>query len=306
MRYAIVILALFFLASESFGYPSPFSFGKKSKTVCDQPLRNVGQYKLFSSPDEDWFVSAKKEGKNVSILYEGHGKDEALAEVLKDLGFEINPEEKKMDSGTYEPTVRDWPSKAKRSTTSNSGEKVSGRIFVPIGPEELKEKIEAAWTKLTPNKDERSRYEIRELTPTVQKDLRKVGFDMENTEWETSYWGNPKVGYQKLPNGLSYFGVVAGGDWESPVFFIIYWDGKQLRGYIPKDGNPWNKNTHEAYGNDDDADREAFKKIYEEELKKIPEDQVNEALENFMTSGIPFDEAKIVADIQDRIKPKGQ
>lgn len=50
----------------------------------------------------------------------------------------------------------------------------------------------------------------------------------------------------------------AGGDWECPVAFIIYLSNKgELRMYVPRKGNVFNKDTKEAFGNDEDAD-EAF------------------------------------------------
>lgn len=93
----------------------------------------------------------------------------------------------------------------------------------------------------------------RYLTPKVEADLSKCDFDVENVNCKKGYDGAEEIaGFHTLPNGLTYLGVSAGGDWEVPVFFIMYFDGKDLRAYIPKDGNPWNTNSHQAYGNDDD------------------------------------------------------
>ena len=59
-----------------------------------------------------------------------------------------------------------------------------------------------------------------------------------------------------LENNLPVLFVNAGGDWESPICFIIYWDGKSLRGYVPTKGNVFNKKTKAAYGNEYDFDQE--------------------------------------------------
>lgn len=122
------------------------------------------------------------------------------------------------------------------------------RHFEPITVDELKKKIEAC-------RIDDEWVEYGRLTSTVENDLDKVRFDCENTTDETYTFG-PKelLGYQRLSNGMSYLGICAGGDWESPVFFCIYWDGKKLRGYIPEKGNLWNTDTKQAYGNDDEAD----------------------------------------------------
>ena len=86
----------------------------------------------------------------------------------------------------------------------------------------------------------------------LEKDLKKVEFDGENTEISCCSRFGDAVGFNTLPNGVSYLGVVAGGDWERPMLYIIYWDGAKLRAYIPTDGNPWDKKTKSAYGNQGD------------------------------------------------------
>jgi hypothetical protein len=129
------------------------------------------------------------------------------------------------------------------------------RNFVKITADELKSKIQTAlWGE--------EYLSYKELTPAVAKDLNKVNFDTENIT-EESYTFGPEglLGYQILPNGMPFYGVCAGGDWETPVFFIIYWDGTKLRGYIPEDGNLWNTDTKQAYGNDKEADlKNAYKR----------------------------------------------
>ena len=101
-------------------------------------------------------------------------------------------------------------------------------------------------------------YDERDMI--VQKgDLTKIKFDCENVECKFrgyTHSEEPPVGIRTISNGLTFLGVYAGGDWEHPIFFILYPDGKDLRGYIPKKGNHWNKKTKEAYGNDEDSDPE--------------------------------------------------
>ena len=96
-------------------------------------------------------------------------------------------------------------------------------------------------------------YHLRNITKKVGNDLAKVEFDCENVDFVREPRGNEGLGLRTLPNGLSLLGVRAGGDWEVPIYFIIYWDGKELRGYIPVDGNPWNTDKKCAYGNEDTA-----------------------------------------------------
>ena len=154
-----------------------------------------------------------------------------------------------------------------------------------ITVEELADKVWSAWQKnrfyrepqcnvsgkkpidFILNYDARISY--TEVTPQVSKDLDKVDFDCENMSADTSeVWGETEsgkgdakdyVGLHTLGNGLSYLGVTAGGDWETPLFFIVYWDGENLRGYVPKDGNTWNTKNNCAFGNDEEADEAFFK-----------------------------------------------
>lgn len=106
---------------------------------------------------------------------------------------------------------------------------------------------------------EKHTYDIgpRWLTPKLDTDFQSVEFDCENVEGEAgeTYNGSETIGgIRTLPNGMTYWGICAGGDWEVPVFFIIYWDGTELRGYIPYSGNSYNKIANQAYGNDENSD----------------------------------------------------
>ena len=126
------------------------------------------------------------------------------------------------------------------------------RFFVPITLEKLKNKIE---NTLGEN------YDYRYLTPIVKKDLDKVDFSTENFDaGQDGFTHKDLVGYHMLSNGMSILGVSAGGDWEWPIFYCIYFDGKKLRGYIPEKGNTWNTDTKKAYGNDPKTDLRNAKK----------------------------------------------
>lgn len=104
----------------------------------------------------------------------------------------------------------------------------------------------------------------------VAKDLKKVEFNFEN--WEDSpYHEFNLLGPQQIGD-LSCFVMLAGGDWEYPVHFVLYMDKnkKTLRAYIPEAGNAYNKTTKKAFGNDEDNDPKDIRK----QLKKyFPEKQ---------------------------------
>lgn len=85
-----------------------------------------------------------------------------------------------------------------------------------------------------------------------------VDFDCENISAEEDYLtlvpshGNISeiLGFHE-EGGFCWLGVNAGGDWEEPVFFIVYYDGKKFRGYVPLVGNTFNSMNMCALGNND-------------------------------------------------------
>lgn len=116
------------------------------------------------------------------------------------------------------------------------------RKFQPETKESLTERLaKAGWAA--------PRKSIRALP---KKDL-KVDFDLENLAIGPGLAGPQSLmGAQTLENGLTFLGCCAGGDWEQPVFFIVYFDGKRLRAYVPEKGNPWHRKEKRALTEDDD------------------------------------------------------
>ena len=91
----------------------------------------------------------------------------------------------------------------------------------------------------------------------IFKDLNKIKHDWENCD----YIGDVHTTKSGVPYILGYFG----GDWEEPILFMIYWDGKEFRGYIPKHGNCYNRDLNQAFGNDD----ELVKKLYNKDIDEF-------------------------------------
>lgn len=141
------------------------------------------------------------------------------------------------------------------------------RKFVRIDEEDLREKVKAI--------ADDDGFDIYELRHKLKDDI-KVRFDLENWENEFCYWmpAGGLLGIHTLPNGLTFWGMYGGGDWESGVFFIVYWDGKRVRAYVPTDGNPWNTDTKEAFGNDPEKDLANAKKRWPERFADIDEDDM--------------------------------
>ena len=80
-----------------------------------------------------------------------------------------------------------------------------------------------------------------ELFSKLLTDVGKIDFDFENFEIEDKIFFTSQ--------GVPYLRCLAGGDWEIPVRFYIYYDGKTMRGYVPTKGNSFNRKTKSAIGN---------------------------------------------------------
>lgn len=84
---------------------------------------------------------------------------------------------------------------------------------------------------------------------TIRKDMEKVEFGLANIHMKSTmkdFWENFIV----QDNQFSYFELSCNGRGEEALYFIIYWDGNDLRVYIPEDGNIYNTLTNKAFGSD--------------------------------------------------------
>lgn len=174
------------------------------------------------------------------------------------------------------------------------------RNFAPISIEDLMVKMKT----FNEGEDRHSRSNtFYELLEHLGTDI-KVSFDLENVSDSPKDFG-PKalMGFHTEANGLTYCGMCAGGDWEHPVFFCVYWDGKKLRGYIPTEGNPWNTTTKKAYGNDDDKDA---KNAHKRWPNKFPANYADQDEPYPEISDFEFDPELIRQDILNRLVPPEQ
>jgi hypothetical protein len=156
------------------------------------------------------------------------------------------------------------------------------RKAAKISKEELQQKFSALMK-------EHERYDIINGEPPFAKvasDLKKVHFDFENFDYEsenderTSHLGPQQI------DDFVFIGCAAGGDWEFPVYFIVYLDqnGKTLRAYVPENGNAWNRTTKQAYGNDDVKDQKDMLKQYKAKKQKNlePLDDLEKVVSNLI------------------------
>jgi hypothetical protein len=99
------------------------------------------------------------------------------------------------------------------------------------------------------------------------KGVEKIKSDLNdkvNFDWENFYpfpndpedMNDPDrevMGIWTTESGITLLGCMAGGDWELPVYFVIYPETTTtLRAFIPKEGNTWNVKTKTAYGSEPD------------------------------------------------------
>lgn len=126
-----------------------------------------------------------------------------------------------------------------------------------------------------------------EVFSKVRKDVSKIDFDFENFEIDDEICVTSQ--------GVPYLRCLAGGDWEIPVRFFIYYDGETMRGYVPTKGNSFNRKAKSAIGNTDEGKnsdknfllKELFPNVqecddeFEEDYWNLIEIQDNWCLEDF-------------------------
>lgn len=133
--------------------------------------------------------------------------------------------------------------------------RIGGRNAVKITTEELAQKMETAAIKAgetrldtAPNPCSRMTCIISTLHESVLANDNKLNVSCENIDIDEQE--DNLLGFHTLSNGFTFFGYTAGGDWGVPVFMIVYWDGKKLRGYTPTGGNLINTDWNCALGDE--------------------------------------------------------
>lgn len=170
-----------------------------------------------------------------------------------------------------------------------------GRTAVKINVKDFEQKMRNIWEKYPEGYSDRfspSSFVYRFCRPykkdvheldTLHQDLKKVKFDYENCDM---------IGDIRDYNGASYIIAQAGGDWECPVLFFVYWDGSKFRGYVPIYGNAVNRKTNSAFQQGDE-DKEFLK------TQGVPDDELSEASGN-----VQFNKDACIKDFKSRVKVK--
>lgn len=137
----------------------------------------------------------------------------------------------------------------------------AGRTAKRITPKEFEEKMKQIWEK----NGEDNRFTLDNFVYTFcsqwaknrPKELNTLMDDISKVKYDTENIG--AVGKIESTNGLTYLKCYAGGDWEDPILFFMYWDGNKFRGYIPTYGNAYNRKYKIAFGNNEEQDVEFLK-----------------------------------------------
>ena len=86
----------------------------------------------------------------------------------------------------------------------------------------------------------RRMYTDKKSENWIKKDFKGIRFNWENYDI---------VGDVRTTKGIPYQLFNAHGDWEIPVYFMVYYDGKRIRVYVPTVGNTWRHDLKQALGN---------------------------------------------------------
>ena len=131
----------------------------------------------------------------------------------------------------------------------------------------------------------------------IKKDFKGIHFDWENYDI---------VGDVRTTKGVPYQLFYARGDWEIPVYFMVYYDGKRIRVYVPTVGNTWRQDLKQALGNVDKAQRGIKtddEYVYDELLKdKLIDKQEN--IPGGISEYIVADKDLMIKDFSNRLEVK--
>lgn len=187
-----------------------------------------------------------------------------------------------------------------------------GRHAVKMTVDEFKQEMIHAYHMYAMEQESKYKFDLR-LTPSPGDFVYKLCYKNKENE-KSKYaakiykdiWGGKYKfdsenvddcgGIKMSSKGFPYIMCCAGGDWECPVCFFVYFDGSHFRGYIPLKGNAINRNNNTAFqGNGD-----------EEEAKFIAkENDIDYEKAKGLTGDIKFNEDACLKDFLSRVEVKG-
>ena len=181
-----------------------------------------------------------------------------------------------------------------------------GRHAVKMTEDEFKQEMIHAYHMYVMEQEKEYKYDLR-LTPTPDNFVYSLCYknrDNEKSKYASALYDDIWCGKYKFDSenvdayggikmskkGFPYIQCAAGGDWESPVCFFVYFDGNKFRGYVPLKGNAINRTNNTAFqGNGDDEEAKFIAKengIDYEEAKGLTDDieyNADACLEDFLS-----------------------
>lgn len=147
-----------------------------------------------------------------------------------------------------------------------------GRHAVKMSVEDFKDEMIHAYHEYAMEQDKKYKYDLRP-TPTPDNFVYSLCYNNKLNKkskyasalYDDIWGGKYKFdsenvdaygGIKMSKKGFPYIQCAAGGDWECPVCFFVYFDGNKFRGYVPLKGNAINRNEKHAFsggGNEPDA-----------------------------------------------------
>lgn len=171
-----------------------------------------------------------------------------------------------------------------------------GRTAVQMSMDDFEDKIEQICMEMIGYDD--MYYFIQHCcweNPTIKKDM-KVRINMENME----------CSFRMTSTGVPYLLVEAASDYSPWMVFMLYWDGKKLRAYIPTYGNTWNTKTKEQLGENPEEDSKFIISQINKEDFDIDWDDIDDP-EELCCELIPeiwYNEKACIEDFESRLTVK--
>lgn len=227
---------------------------------------------------KDWPVgegdgeNTKFEWKNVYGLFWGKDKDLKWAWNTKDFVYKFAPAELDLDESVHKKVKLLTEGKKKNFVNMNVEIRQGGRSAVKMSVDDFKQEMIHAYHQYAMEQDKKYKYELKS-TPSPDNFVYSLAYGNRNNKkskyasalyddiWDGKYkFDSENVdaygGIKMSKKGFPYIQCAAGGDWECPVCFFVYFDGNKFRGYVPLKGNALNRNEKHAFsggGNEDDA-----------------------------------------------------
>ena len=219
------------------------------------------------------------EGGSVSINHIQESNKESLhtsnvGDYINDNPIGIHPEDPTMKRGEGKHGSHgvERIEEGKKYVNMDVELRKGGRNAVKMSVDDFKNEMTHAYHEYAMEQGKEYKYDLQK-TPTPSNFVYSLCYDNRDNEkskiasmlhkdiWEGKYdFDSENVdaigGIKMSKNGFPYIQCDAGGDWECPVCFFVYFDGNHFRAYVPLKGNALNRNDNHAFsggGNENDA-----------------------------------------------------